>query len=206
MRLLRLLTAGATAGNKFLFIFWTVSSAGRALPLQGRCHKFKSCTVHQRESKGPRQIFQGAVFFDFFDWADYQRASQNRRVILFDRNTSRIPEAGGRGVFLWQLKSSAKKPSKACRPRNADTAFPTAMACASTSTPRVRTAPSAGNRGSPSREKKFASVLARGLASPWIKHGSSMPRTALKLPLAATPETSGSLKWLTWQDKKPRLF
>ena len=60
---------------------------------------------------------QGAVFFDFFDWADYQRAFQNRRVILFDRNTSRIPEAGGRGVFLLATKKLSEKGIKTLQPK-----------------------------------------------------------------------------------------
>ena len=29
--------------------YWSISSVGRALPLQGRCHKFESCIDHHNK-------------------------------------------------------------------------------------------------------------------------------------------------------------
>ena len=33
-------------GSPLYLYVWSLSSVGRALPLQGRCHKFESCSDH----------------------------------------------------------------------------------------------------------------------------------------------------------------
>ena len=35
---------------------WSLSSVGRALPLQGRCHKFESCSDHHEKIVFSRQL------------------------------------------------------------------------------------------------------------------------------------------------------